>query len=261
MGRATKFPASRLRSCLGLVRSLAIYWRPGRQRGLRKLYSEFLSPGDLVFDIGAHLGDRSVAFAALGARVLALEPQPQLYRWLGRLVGRDRNIILLPQAAGAKNGWAELAVSHATPTVSTLASDWRQSIGRHNTGFRQVCWEDRVEVAVITLDELIAIHGRPAFCKIDVEGFEAEVLAGLSQPIAALSVEFVAGALETALDCVDRLTILGDYEFNAIAGERRTFLWSHWQSAVDIRAWLHNGADDLASGDLYARLISQENVS
>ncbi|EPC02676.1 hypothetical protein L861_10045 [Litchfieldella anticariensis FP35 = DSM 16096] len=36
---------------------------------------------------------------------------------------------------------------------------------------------------------------------------------------------------------------------------------SHWQSAVDIGAWLHNGADDMASGDRSVRLISQENVS
>ncbi|MFC3282275.1 FkbM family methyltransferase [Litchfieldella rifensis] len=252
---------TRLRGWLGLTRSLTIYWRPGRQRALRELYGEFLAPGDLAFDIGAHLGDRSAAFAALGARVVALEPHPQLFRWLTRLVGHHVGITLLPQAAGAECGQAELAVSHATPTVSTLASDWWQHIGQYNAGFREVCWETRLQVPVTTLDTLIAAHGRPTFCKIDVEGFEAQVLAGLSQPLSAVSVEFVTGALDVARDCVDRLMVLGEYEFNAIAGERRTFLWPRWQSAVAIHAWLRNGVDGLASGDLYARLISRENAS
>src|SRR5690606_17457557 len=58
---------------LGITRSLIVYWRPGRQRGLRDLYRPFVAPGGLVFDVGAHIGDRTAAFASLGARVVALE--------------------------------------------------------------------------------------------------------------------------------------------------------------------------------------------
>jgi len=238
---------------LGLARSLLIYWRPGRQRGLQRLYAEFVGPDDLVFDIGAHLGDRTAAFHALGARVVALEPQPMPFRWLSQLVGRRHGVTLLPCAAGATPGDAELAVSDATPTVSTLAHDWRRGIGQHNAGFRRVRWQSRVPVRVTTLDALIAEYGVPRFCKIDVEGYEADVLAGLSRPIAGVSVEFVAGALTVAERCVTRLAALGEYRFNVIAGEGRRYAWPRWRSPEATLDWLAGGADGMASGDLYAR--------
>ncbi|MBE0489211.1 MAG: FkbM family methyltransferase [Halomonas sp.] len=255
------FSPARLRQGIGIARSLLIYWRPGRQRALRRLYADFIGPGDLAFDVGAHLGDRTAAFQALGARVVALEPQPGLFRCLQRLVGGRAGVTLLSQAAGAEPGEAELAVSEANPTVSTLALEWRDTIGARNPGFRDVRWESRQRVTVTTLDALIADYGTPRFCKIDVEGFEAEVLAGLSTPLEGLSVEFVAGALEVSRRCVIRLAELGDYRFNAIEGERREFLWPAWCTADATLAWLERGAGGLASGDLYARLATPDTIA
>jgi FkbM family methyltransferase len=239
---------------LGLARSLVVYWRPGRQRGLRRLYRAFVGPGDLVFDVGAHLGDRSAAFAALGARVVALEPQPDVLRWLRRLVGGLERVTVRGEAVGAAPGTARLAVSRRTPTVSTMSTDWRSTIAEANPGFRSVRWQETVEVPVTTLDALIETYGVPRFCKIDVEGFEAEVLAGLSRPVAGLSVEFVAGAVGVAIACVRRLAALGAYEFNAIPGEEREFVSERWLTADQICAWLTGGAGGAASGDVYARL-------
>ncbi|MDR5897969.1 FkbM family methyltransferase [Halomonas vilamensis] len=237
-------------STLGIARSLLIYWRPGRQRGLKKLYQPFLSPGALAFDIGAHLGDRSAAFHALGAHVVALEPHPLLARWCRRMIGDG--VTLLPLAAGKTPGHAELAINPANLTVSTLADQWREQIGRHNAGFAHLSWGERERVDVTTLDALIAQYGEPAFIKIDVEGFEADVLAGLSLPVAALSVEFVSGALEVSHACVERLSTLGDYRYNIVVGEQRHFRWSGWKSEAEVHAWLTAGAEGLASGDIYA---------
>ncbi|CAM3906886.1 FkbM family methyltransferase [Vreelandella rituensis] len=241
----------RLKGAVGLGRSLFIYWRPGRQTSLQRLYRPFIVPGDIAFDVGAHLGDRSAAFRSLGAQVVALEPQPELARWLARLLG-SRSITLLEMAAGAEAGHADIALSATHPTLATLASEWREQIGQRNPDFRQVRWEQRLRVPVTTLDALIGEHGQPAFIKIDVEGFEAEVLKGLSHAVPALSFEVVAGALSVGNACISRLEQLGDYRYNAVSGEQRRFLWPHWQPAHRMQQWLESGADALASGDIYA---------
>ena len=227
---------------LGLIRSLAIYWRPGRRRGLKRLYRPMVGPGDLVFDVGAHLGDRSAAFAALGARVVALEPQPRLLPWLRRLVGGDERITVRGEAVGRSVGRASLSISRRTPTVSTLADGWRKKLSEDNPGFRSVRWDRVEEVPVTTLDGLIAEFGVPRFCKIDVEGYEAEALAGLSEPLEGVSVEFVSGGLEVAIACVRRLEELGVYEYNAVPGERRDFAFERWVTSGQIMEWLEAGA-------------------
>ena len=114
-------------------------------------------------------------------------------------------MIVRGEAVGRVQGTARLSLSHRNPTVSSLSERWHSSLPEANAGFRNVRWEETVEVAVTTLDALIATYGVPRFCKIDVEGFEAEVLAGLTQPVPALSVEFVAGALDVAASCVRRI--------------------------------------------------------
>ncbi|MGY2461406.1 FkbM family methyltransferase [Vreelandella sulfidaeris] len=249
--RMRRLALQRLSSAGGLIRSLFIYWRPGRQRGLQRLYQPFIQPGAVAFDIGAHLGDRSAAFHALGAKVVALEPQPDLAKWFKRLV-RPPSITLLPLAAGPAAGFAEIAISPGNPTLSTLASGWREQIGDRNASFSHVRWEQRLQVPVTTLDTLIEEYGEPSFIKIDVEGFEAEVLAGLSCPVAALSVEFVVGALEVSHACIHHLNRLGDYRYNAVAGEQRHFRWNEWQTPQAMTEWLRAGAEGIPSGDLYA---------
>ena len=74
----------------------------------------------------------------------------------------------------------------------------------------------------------------------------------MSDPLPALSVEFVSGALDRTQACLDRLAALGCYRYNAVAGEQRRFLWPEWKQSSAVADWLAAGADDLASGDLYA---------
>ncbi len=248
------------RKPFGLIKSWWIYRRPGRQAGLRALYRDWLPTGSLAFDIGAHLGDRTRCFRSLGSRVVALEPQPALMRLLERAHGQDPDVVLCPLAVGGEPGRARLALSHAHPTLATLDQDWPEEVQAANAGFRGVRWDDHIEVEVTTLDALIEAHGLPDFCKIDVEGFEAAVLAGLSQPLPALSFEFVAGTLSRSQACVDRLESLGHYEYNLIAGEGRRYRFERWLSGTDLTAWLAGGADQLPSGDIYARLIDRHTA-
>lgn len=246
---------------IGLLRSLVVYWRPGRQRGLRRLYAPFVGRGDLVFDVGAHVGDRTAAFAALGARVVALEPQPLLARWLRRLVGRNPRVTVRAEAVGARAGVERLAISRRTPTVSTMSESWREGVGEAHPGFARVRWDESVEVSVVTLDGLVDTYGTPDFCKIDVEGYEAEVLAGLSRPVPALSLEFVAGQLGVAVACVSRLGELGSYRFNVVLGEGRDFVFDTWVDPGEMRSWLERGAAEASSGDVYARLMRPDGAA
>jgi FkbM family methyltransferase len=242
---------------LGILRSLITYWRPGRQAALQRLYAPLVGTGDLVFDVGAHLGDRAMAFAALGARVVAFEPQPAIARWLRRIVRDHPRVEVRPEAVGRDSGVARLAISSRFPTVSTLSARWQERVSEGNPGFRNVRWDRSVEVDVVTLDEMIKRYGVPRFCKIDVEGHEPEVLAGLSTPLPGLSLEFVSGDLSAAIRCVQRLRFLGSYEFNVVIGEERSFRWRKWQEPDAVVVWLGEGADDVSSGDVYARLVDR----
>jgi len=239
-----------------LLRSLVVYWRPGRQPALRRWYREFVPPGSLVFDVGAHVGDRSVAFARLGARVIALEPQPALLPVLRFMTRREPTVTVLQTAAGAAQTQAALRVSEATPTVSTLSSDWIASVQHVNRGFRRVRWESTVLVPVTTLDALIEQYGVPAFVKIDVEGFEAEVLRGLGQPLAAVSFEFIPGTMEVTEASLQRLEALAAYQYNVALGERRRFVFADWVDQDTLLRWLHGGGSGPMSGDIYARRVS-----
>ena len=185
---------------------------------------------------------------------MALEPQPQIVPWLRRIVGRNDRIIVRAEAVGRAEGTAHLAISRRTPTVSTMAETWRKKLPEANPGFRRVRWDAAAEVPVITLDALIDTYGLPRFCKIDVEGYEAEVLEGLTHPIPSVSVEFVSGGLEVAAACIRRLDELGTYEFNAIAGEGRGFVFGGWVRSGGIADWLYKDAGGASSGDIYARL-------
>ena len=236
----------------GLARSLALYHGiPFRARRLARLYAQFLAPGTLAFDIGAHAGNRVRAFRRLGARVVAVEPQPDFVRLLGVLYGRDPEVVVVAAAVGTAPGEARLLVSERTPTVTTLSAEWARRVGA-DPSFRGVSWSPGEHVPVTTLDALVAAHGRPDFVKLDVEGSEAEALAGLSIAVPALSFEYVAAARDVAFACVDRLAALGRYEFNWSAGEKQRLAAPRWLQPDAIRTVLQDRA--AGSGDVYARL-------
>lgn len=239
----------------GIVRSLAIYYAPGRVRRISRFYRPYVRPGDLCFDIGAHVGNRVAAWNRLGAQIIAIEPQAQLMRWLRHLYGRSPNVTLVQSAVGASPGTATLRHDPRNPTVSSLSDTWMAAVSRVPS-FSGVRWREAELVSVTTLDRLIAQHGVPGLCKIDTEGFEAEVLNGLSVPLPLLSFEYIPAAIDVARSCVARLAELGQYEFNWFPGESHQWASPVWISPLEMTAQLDQLAHGRESGDIFARVVS-----
>lgn len=238
---------------LGVARSLLMYYgNPFKLRRMGRFYAPLIQPGALCFDIGAHVGNRLWVWSRLGAQVVAVEPQPLCMQWLRRCFGRRPGVTLVEAAVGATPGRAELWISERTPTVTTLSTDWINTV-QQATSFAGVEWQKTVTVPVTTLDALIAQYGRPAFCKVDVEGYELEVLRGLSQPLPALSFEYIPATAALAIACVTQLQTLGDYVYNWSIGEQHRWQRPQWLSAAELCTMLQQLSPQAPSGDIYAR--------
>jgi FkbM family methyltransferase len=227
------------------------YGIPFRAGRLRRFYAQFVQPGSLCFDVGAHAGNRVRCWRQLGAHVVAIEPQPDFVRILRVLYGRDSGVEIVPLAVGGNFGFAELLVSERTPTVTTLSQEWVDNVQR-DPRFAGVAWARRERVEVVTLESLIERYGEPQFTKVDVEGYEAEVLAGLATPLRGLSFEYLPATREIALACIERLETLARYRYNWSPGESHRLASEQWLDAAAMRALLLGLPQLASSGDVYA---------
>lgn len=213
-------------------------------------YSDFISDGSLCFDIGANVGNRSAAFLKLGARVIAVEPQKNCADFLKETFGDNENFTLINSALAAEKGSTQMLVSNAS-TLSSMSSEWIDYVQKNNL-FEGCTWDQSITVPTTTLDDLIAEHGRPDFCKIDVEGYEYEVLRGLSQPIKMISIEYTVGLFGSTIKCIRHLASLGQAGFNYSQGESMSLVLGDWLSADEMIKLLNNMNEQRGAGDIYA---------
>ena len=246
---------SSLSVAAGMARSLVVYYgQPWRRVALRRFYQQLVSPKDLVFDIGAHAGSRTKTLLSLGAEVVAIEPQPAFANLIERhfahqLKGFER------VAVGASTGEITLRISSLHPTVTSTSAAFIDEVSKAES-FRQVAWDSEITVPMTTLDDLIARHGAPRFCKIDCEGAEADILRGLSTPLPLIAFEYIPPMPQIAEEAMDELMRLGNYRFNRVIGETHRFVESGWKDADAMRADLANLTPESPSGDIYARLAA-----
>ncbi|RLE21424.1 MAG: FkbM family methyltransferase [Acidobacteria bacterium] len=218
------------------------------QPRMSRFYAQFVDRGDLVFDIGAAEGYHSEVFLALGANVVALEPQPYCLGVLQRRFAGRANVKVLAKGVSDADGELGFSICEGDPEISTFAvAKWRS--GRY-AGRR---WEPEVRIPVVTLDSLVAIHGRPEFVKIDVEGFEERVLRGLSSPLPALSFEFNREFIADVDACVEHVCALGPAHFNFSLYRRYALHSPTWLDRDELLTTLDNLPGENMNGDIYVR--------
>lgn len=238
-----------------LRRSLDVYYGdPDRDIAMDALYGRFLTKSALAFDIGAHVGDRIASFRRQGARVVALEPQPDCFAVLDALYCCDGAVTLLNSACGQEPGELTLHVNSANPTVTTASPDFIKAADGAG-GWEGQVWDRQITVPVTTLDALIARYGMPVFVKIDVEGFEADVLSGLTHKVPTLSFEFTTIQRDVAYQCLELLERLGNYGFDIALGESQILSFGRWVSAGEMRRHIESLPHEANSGDVYAVLV------
>ena len=210
--------------------------------------TKLLNSGDLFFDIGAHLGSKSKQFLDKNLKAIMVEPLPQCVEQLKIKFKNKNNVEIIQKAVGRTTGNMTLDVNTKMPTTSTMAKHWKS--GR----FSNEKWDQKITVEMTTLDHLIKIHGLPKYIKIDVEGFEFDVLIGLSQKAGIISFEFTSEFLDQTINCLNHLRKIGYHEYNFSIGERRKF-YSNWSNTEDLIQKLRNEIinDKLLWGDIYCR--------
>ncbi|TQS43029.1 FkbM family methyltransferase [Cryptosporangium phraense] len=232
--------------------SLDFYYGDGeRDAALDRFYRRFVSPGDLVFDIGAHVGDHIACFRRLGARVVAVEPQPLCGHALRTIYADDPEVTLVEAACGAEAGpTVTFYVNSENPTVSTVSPEFVRAADGAG-GWEGQVWDSEIQVPTVTFDGLIREHGTPAFTKIDVEGFEESVLAGLTTSVRALSFEFTTIEREVAQRALERAAALGFDRFNVSLGGNLALEYGEWVSMEAMGAHLAALPHEANSGDVY----------
>jgi FkbM family methyltransferase len=230
---------------LAAKESTKLLLRPRSRREFkrrRRFLAQFVSPGDLVFDVGANIGDYSATFLSLGARPIAIEPTPELQPILRE---RLRRVPIEAVALSDDVGTAQLLIG-ARHTDATLSTRYAEVLERELGVTLHA-----IEVPVTTMDELAAKYGMPSFVKIDVEGHEPAVLRGMNFDPPVLSFEFHGSLLREAAQCVEVLEQRG-YRFRPVIGFQ--FEWAGaWQSGSELLEMIAANTieDRLLFGDAY----------
>src|ERR1700741_4675894 len=99
-----------------------------RNKAQKEFYARVIKPGDLVFDVGANVGQRSEIFAQLAKTVVAIEPQPNCVRHLKSRFRFNRHVIIQEVALGDEPGAATMWQSNSSG-ISSMSRRFIDTMG------------------------------------------------------------------------------------------------------------------------------------
>ncbi len=217
-----------------------------KQYQSKKFYSKLIREGDLCFDIGANLGAKSKLFLSLGAKVIAFEPQTECNRALQQLSFKYPNFEFHPFAVGEKNEQKELHLANHVE-VATLSADFIDYFQCED-----IYWNKTETVQVKTLNSLIETFGSPDFCKIDVEGFEWQILSKLTYHIPLIEFEFTGGFIENTVKIIE-YNAGEKVMFNFIRNENLKFQLQTWVSGAEMISIIQSLPKNKLHGNIYIK--------
>lgn len=225
-----------------------------RKQLAKRFFSNFVSKGDLCFDVGANVGDMTQIFTEMGARVVSVEPQPACVSKLNKRFGGNPRVTIVGEGLGAEAGEAEMHICEDINVLSTISDKWMQR--SRFASNQRVRWGEKIRIKMSTMDVLIERYGKPKFCKIDVEGYEENVIKGLTQPIKCVSFEFMKEFLNDAEKILGLLQAISDIRVNySIAENHESELFSkRWNTAAGVISELKSLEDPKLWGDIYVEM-------
>lgn len=210
----------------------------------------------LIFDVGLNVGNKSEAFLERGAKVVGFEPQKECFIKAVDRLSKFDNFTAENVALSNKNGKSEIYISDAH-TLTSMSKKFIQTVS--GTRFSNHVWRDYNEkITTTTLDNMITKYGKPKYIKIDVEGYEFEVLQGLSQPIEYISIEYTPELYQNAELCINYLDQLYKKQclYNYIYRENDHYMFSEWLDTTQIQTYLSSVKDyTYEFGDIFIKLI------
>jgi FkbM family methyltransferase len=221
-----------------------------QSRRMRDFYSSLLPKNALVFDIGANVGTMTRVFSSLGARVIAVEPNPDCVRHIELTTSR-RAVEVLQAAVSKQSGLAVIKISDRKDKMSSLSDEWREAVTKDNPNYAGM-WKRELTVPAVTLDALIQRYGTPDYIKIDVEGHEEQVLAGLSILPPLLSFEFNRLMLGPVLRILKSTPFNGS-SFNYTLIDPIKFESKSWVAQDQLIAMLLGLHERAGLGDIFVR--------
>ncbi|MFN7877974.1 MAG: FkbM family methyltransferase [Pirellula sp.] len=223
----------------------------------RSFYAELLGRKvNLIFDVGANAGHKAIIFRRLAKKVICFEPDPAAARTLRRRFWSKPEICVRQIGVSSDSGILDFQRVSAGSPYNSFSKTWVEN-QKSIEGSIASTQGDSIPVQVQTLDQLIGVYGKPDFIKIDVEGFEIEVLKGLSQPINLISFECnLPKFKEQSIGCVHKLVSLSNsYVFNYLTSDNQWKFENDWIDDDAITRRISEGSHVFL--EVFAKLDAQ----